>query len=82
MNVSIYEAKTQFSALIDQVETGEEVVVHRRNRPVARIVPIREAGSRRIGVLAGRTLRMGSDFDRALSATHAELFGVPAKRKK
>lgn len=37
--VSIYEAKTQLSALIQAVEAGEEVVITNRNRPVARLVP-------------------------------------------
>lgn len=43
--VSIYEAKTRLSALIQAVERGEEVVITNRNRPVARLVaaaPVRE----------------------------------------
>ena len=38
-SVSIYEAKTRLSALIQAVERGEEVVITNRNRPVARLVP-------------------------------------------
>ena len=38
-SVSIYEAKTRLSALIQAVESGEEVVITNRNRPVARLVP-------------------------------------------
>jgi prevent-host-death family protein len=38
--VSIYEAKTRLSALIQAVERGEEVVITNRNRPVARLVPV------------------------------------------
>jgi prevent-host-death family protein len=38
--VSIYEAKTQLSALIHAVDRGEEVVITNRNRPVARLVPV------------------------------------------
>lgn len=37
-SVSIYEAKTRLSALIQAVERGEEVVITNRNRPVARLV--------------------------------------------
>jgi prevent-host-death family protein len=37
--VSIYEAKTTLSALLQAVERGEEVVITNRNKPVARLVP-------------------------------------------
>jgi prevent-host-death family protein len=77
MNVSIYEAKTRFSELIAKVERGEELVVSRRNRPVARIVPIRDSGQKRIGLLAGRPFRMGEGFDAEMSDALGDLFGVP-----
>jgi prevent-host-death family protein len=77
MNVSIYEAKTRFSELIARVEQGEELVVSRRNRPVARIVPIRDSKRKRIGLLAGRPFRMGEGFDTELSDALADQFGVP-----
>lgn len=38
--VTIHEAKTNLSRLIEQVEKGGEVVISRRNKPVARLVPI------------------------------------------
>lgn len=37
--VQIAEAKAHLSALIEQVEAGEEVVIARRGRPVARLIP-------------------------------------------
>ena len=36
--VGILEAKTQLSALVDQVEAGQEVTITRHGRPVARLV--------------------------------------------
>ena len=45
-SVSIYEAKTRLSALIQAVERGEEVVITNRNRPVARLVPAAPARER------------------------------------
>ena len=36
--VNVSEAKTQLSRLLAQVEAGEEVVIARRGRPVARLV--------------------------------------------
>ena len=36
--VNVHEAKTQLSRLLAQVEAGEEVVIARRGKPVARLV--------------------------------------------
>lgn len=41
--VGLAEAKAQLSALLDAVEAGEEVVITRRGRPVARVVRERPA---------------------------------------
>ena len=38
--VSLAEAKTHLSHLLDQVEAGEEVVITRRGLPIARISPV------------------------------------------
>ncbi len=37
--VGAFEAKTKFSELLDRVERGEEIIITRRGKPVARIVP-------------------------------------------
>lgn len=37
--VGAFEAKTQFSRLLERVDRGEEVVITRRGQPVARLVP-------------------------------------------
>jgi prevent-host-death family protein len=41
--VGAYEAKTHLAALLKQVEKGREVVITKRERPVARLVPIAPA---------------------------------------
>jgi prevent-host-death family protein len=38
-NVSAFEAKTRFGELLDRVAKGEEVVITRHDKPVARLVP-------------------------------------------
>jgi prevent-host-death family protein len=38
--VTLAEAKTHLSHLLDQVEAGEEVVITRRGQPIARITPV------------------------------------------
>ncbi len=62
---SIGEAKTQLSKLVHQAEAGEEVVLRRGQKPVARVVAILadEGGKRRTpGRMRGR-VRLHDDFD-------------------
>ncbi len=40
LNVNLVDAKNRLSALIDQVEEGEEVTITRRGKPLARLVPV------------------------------------------
>ena len=45
--VQLFEAKARFSELVDRAEAGREIVITRRGRAVARIVPARPGGRRR-----------------------------------
>ena len=65
MQVNIHEAKTQLSALLQRVADGEEVVIARAGKPIARLVPIRRRSSRLLGVDDGR-LEIPADFDAPL----------------
>ena len=38
--MNVYEAKTQFSKLLEQVAAGDEIVIARYGKPVARLVPL------------------------------------------
>lgn len=38
--VGAYEAKTHLASLLKQVARGKEVVITKRNRPIARLVPV------------------------------------------
>ncbi len=59
----MHEAKTNFSRLIGLVEAGEEIVVQRDDRPVAKIVPYPpDPRARRAGALKG-PITMAEDFD-------------------
>jgi prevent-host-death family protein len=62
--VNIHEAKTHFSQLIERVERGEEVVIARGGKPVARLVPL-DSGPRDLGRMRGR-IRIADDFDAPL----------------
>jgi prevent-host-death family protein len=39
-SVGAYEAKTHLPALLKQVERGREIIITRRERPIARLVPV------------------------------------------
>lgn len=64
--VNVHEAKTRFSKLLKRVQLGEEVIIAKAGRPVARLVPLTQAPSpRRPGSAKGR-LTIGADFDAPL----------------
>ena len=81
MQVTVHEAKARLSALLDRVERGGEVIIARRDRPVAKLVPVsKRPPSTRIGGLAGRLYRMGKGFDNAVASERlADDFGVPRR---
>jgi prevent-host-death family protein len=61
--VNVYEAKTHLSRLLERVEAGEEIVIARNGRPVARLVPPqRERSPREPGGWEGRVW-IADDFD-------------------
>ena len=61
--VNIHEAKTHLSRLVERVERGDEVVIARAGRPVARLVPFRPRTAPRVpGLWRGR-VEVAPDFD-------------------
>jgi len=63
--VSVFEAKTHLSRLLQRVAAGEEIVISRRNQPIARLVPIAGRADFTPGQFAGR-IELGDDFDAPL----------------
>lgn len=61
--VNVHEAKTHLSRLLERVSQGEEVVIAKSGRPVARLVPVAERPSRRQPGSAKGTLWISEDFD-------------------
>ena len=63
---NIYEAKTAFSRLVERAAAGEEIVIAKAGRPVARLVPLGLRPHRRQpGGWEGR-VRIAEDFDAPL----------------
>ncbi len=65
--VNVHEAKTHFSRLLDRVAAGDEVVIAKAGRPVARLIPATLPSHRRLGLDAGRVV-IAADFDAPLPA--------------
>jgi len=73
--VNVHEAKTHLSRLLDEVQAGQEVVIARAGRPVARLVPLApERPPRRLGILAGR-YAVPDDWDAPLPPEATAGFG-------
>jgi prevent-host-death family protein len=76
VRVNIHEAKTHLSRLLERVEGGEEVVIARAGKPIARLVPFDDdSAPRTLGVLYGQ-IRVGDDFDAPLPPEVLTSFGV------
>ena len=61
--VNMHEAKTHLSRLVERVAQGEDVVIAKAGRPVARLVPYEESAEpRKPGAWAGKVW-MADDFD-------------------
>ena len=61
--VNVHVAKTHLSRLLEDVEAGEEIVLARAGRPVARLVPFVPAREPRVpGLWRGRVW-VAADFD-------------------
>ena len=73
--VNVHEAKTQFSKLLARVSLGEEIVIGRAGRPVARLVPLSERTDRREPGSARGLFTMRKDFDAPLPARLRRFFG-------
>lgn len=72
---NISEAKAQLSALIERVLSGEEIIIGKAGKPVARLVKYeRPVGPRQPGALRGR-IRIAEDFDE-LPEDLQEAFGM------
>jgi len=65
MLVNIYDAKTNLSALLDKAVAGEEIVIARAGKPLARLMPVTTVASKsgvRLGGLKRAKLKLAADF--------------------
>ena len=81
--INIHDAKTQLSRLVERASAGEEIIIARAGKPVARLVPLEKSGKpRKPGLLKGK-IWISKDFDAPLPDDLLDLFEgrVAAKPK-
>jgi prevent-host-death family protein len=71
--VNVHEAKTHLSRLLQRVEAGEEIVISRAGKPIARLVPARAVERRQLGHDEG-VFKVPDDFDAPLPPGVLESF--------
>ena len=84
MMIDVGEAGSDLSKLLDRVANGEELVLGRAGRPLARLAPYGGArpsrSPRRPGRLAG-TVRIAADFDETPARLIADFEGAGEESK-
>ncbi len=72
--VNVHEAKTHLSRLLDRVAAGEEIVIAKAGKPIAKLIPFKKPPKQRIlGQDEGRVW-IADDFDAPLPENTQKLF--------
>ncbi len=72
--VNVHQAKTHLSRLLERVRQGEEIIIARAGRPIARLVPIQDRPAQRTPGSARGQVWMAPDFDAPLPEDLQGLF--------
>ena len=74
LTINIHEAKTYLSRFIEKAEAGEEIIIAKAGKPIAKLVPLHSLpSSRSLGIFQGK-LNVPEDFDAALTEDMASQF--------
>lgn len=72
--VNVHEAKTHFSRLLARVMAGEEILIAKAGRPVARLLPLRRRVTERKPGTAKGKVTLSPDFDAPLPEEFLQTF--------
>jgi prevent-host-death family protein len=61
--VSLYEAKTHLSALVEKAAAGEDIIISKNGVPKAKLVPVPQTGKRRVPTDTMKITFVADDFD-------------------
>lgn len=74
--VNIHAAKTHLSSLVEEAAAGEEIILAKAGKPVARLMPLEKPDFRKsFGMLKGK-IRISDDFDAPLPPEILKGFGI------
>ena len=74
ISVNIHEAKTHLSRLLERVIAGEEIVISKAGKPMARLLPLSNPQTNRIPGLDKDAVQIPDDFDASLPEEVLKLF--------
>lgn len=71
---NLYEAKTSLSKLVERAASGEEIIIAKAGRPLARLTAFRRQGAPRVPGGWENQVWIGPDFDEPLPEELADAF--------
>ncbi|MBN2679336.1 type II toxin-antitoxin system prevent-host-death family antitoxin [Acidithiobacillus montserratensis] len=72
--INMHEAKTQLSRYVDQAASGEEIIIARAGKPVARLVSLNESAKPRVLGLGKGRFTLPKNLDQMLQAEIETMF--------
>ncbi|MBI2027635.1 MAG: type II toxin-antitoxin system Phd/YefM family antitoxin [Deltaproteobacteria bacterium] len=61
---NIYKAKTEFSKLIERTQKGEEIIISKAGKPLAKIIPFKQRNVPRNPGYWKNKIKIADDFDK------------------
>ena len=74
--LNLYDAKTQFSELVERAAAGEEIIIAKAGRPRCRLVPLDSSNIERRPGRGRGAITIHPDFDAPLPDDIASAFGM------
>jgi prevent-host-death family protein len=74
ISVNIHEAKTHLSRLLERVAAGEEILISKGGKPMAKLTPLAKPQTNRVPGLDKGMIQIPDDFDAPLPDDLLELF--------
>jgi prevent-host-death family protein len=75
ISVNVHEAKTHLSRLLERVAAGEEILISKAGKPMAKLTPLSKPQVNRVPGLDKGVIEIPDDFDAPLPDDLLQLFG-------
>ena len=74
ISFDVHEAKTHLSRLLERVAAGEEILISKAGKPMAKLIPLSKPQNNRVPGLDKGVVQIPDDFDAPLPDDLLELF--------